>query len=165
MLMPGQKMYQENKLDTGSDSPQGGLDGYDMKFSDEGRETVNGVSATKSKVVMTSKDGTKFGGFAWRTDDGIVVKLDALAIEGENKQRVKMDLTDLKIGPQDPALFEIPAGYSALDMGGMMMRGMTGMGEDAGAEGGDESQEGDGDAAPQPKKKWGLKDAMGILKK
>jgi hypothetical protein len=104
MLMPDQKMYRETKLDTSGDDNGGALSDYQVEATEEGRETVNGVSAIKSKIVMTGKDGSKFGGFSWRTDDGVVVKFDAITKVEDRKERIKLDLTDLQVGPQDPAL-------------------------------------------------------------
>ena len=69
-------------------------------------------------------DGKKFGGFSWRTKEGINVKQDLLYKEGNDKKRMMTELSNLRIGRQDPKLFEIPDGFTKLDMGGMM--GMMG---------------------------------------
>lgn len=130
MLMPEQKMYMESPIDGGKPQP-GNMSDYKIEQTVVGPETVNGVKTTKGKVVMTDSKGTKMGGFMWTTSDGIVVKTDVLAMEKGNKMRMKMDLTNLKVGHQDPALFEIPAGYAPMSMGGMfggMMGGMMGGG-------------------------------------
>jgi hypothetical protein len=118
MLMPEQKMYMENPMDDSKPQP-GNMSGYKVEQTVVGPETVNGVKATKGKVVMTDSKGTKMGGFMWTTSDGIVVKTDVLAMDNDKKMRIKMDLTNLKVGHQDPALFEIPAGYTSMSMGGM----------------------------------------------
>jgi hypothetical protein len=90
---------------------------------------IEGVNVTKYKTIATSADGKKFGGFSWRTKEGIQVKLDLLYKEGEEKHRMTTELRNLKIGPQDPQLFEVPPGYTKLDMAGMMggMRAGKGM--------------------------------------
>ncbi len=118
MLMPEQKMYMETSISNNS-RPEN-LSGYKIEQTVVGTETVNGVSATKSKVVMTDSKGAKMGGFMWTTSDKIGVKTDVIAMDKSSKMRIKMDLTNLKVGRQDPALFEIPAGYTRMDMGGMM---------------------------------------------
>lgn len=126
MLMPEQKMYMEMPMDSGRPQP-GNTSDYKIDASVVGTETVNGIKTTKSKVVMTDSKGNKMGGFMWTTPDGIAVKTDILAIGNGNKMRMKSELTNLKVGPQDPALFEIPAGYSPMGMGGMMGGAMGGM--------------------------------------
>lgn len=117
-------LYMERPLDMSS---QSGMDAFDLvEQAEVGQETVNGVKTTKSKVVAVKKDGSgKFGGFFWTTKEGITVKMDMLSKEGDRKMRMTSELTNLKIEKQNPALFEIPAGYTKNDMGAMM--GMGGM--------------------------------------
>jgi hypothetical protein len=98
----------------------------DIQQTAVGEETVNGVKTTKYKVIATKKDGSKFGGFFWTTKDGITVKMDLLSKEGDKKMRMSQELTNLKIGKQDPKLFEIPPGYTKNDMGAMMGGGGKG---------------------------------------
>lgn len=119
MLMPEQKMYMEMSTENKSHRPEN-ISDYKIEQTVVGPETVNGVSATKSKVVMTDSKGHKMGGFMWTTSDKIVVRTDVIAMDKGSKMRMKNDLTNLKVGKQDPALFEIPAGYSRMDMGSMM---------------------------------------------
>lgn len=114
-------MYMEMAMDQ-QDSP----DAHDMDVQQRtamGEEEINGVKTTKYKVVATGKDGKKFGGFFWTTKDGITMKMDMLYKEGNRKDRVAIELSNLKIEKQDPKLFEIPAGYTKNDMGAMMGRG------------------------------------------
>lgn len=96
-----------------------------------GDETLNGVPVTKFKTIATSTDGKKYGGFSWRTKDGINLKQDLLYKEGNDKKRMLIELSNLKVGKQDPALFEIPDGFTKFDMAGMMggMMGREGMGQ------------------------------------
>ena len=84
------------------------------------------MKVTKYKTIATSTDGKKFGGFSWRTKEGINLKQDLLYKEGNDKKRMLTELSNVKIGKQDPKLFEIPDGFTKLDMGGMM--GGPGMG-------------------------------------
>ena len=85
-----------------------------------GDEVLNGMKVTKYKTIATSTDGKKYGGFSWRTKEGISIKTDLLYKEGNEKHRIATELKNLKIGKQDPQLFEIPKGFTKLDMGGMM---------------------------------------------
>ncbi len=98
----------------------------DVQQTAVGEETVNGVKTTKYKTIATMKDGKKFGGFFWVTKDNITMKMDLLYKEGDKKMRMANELTNLKIGKQDPKLFEIPPGYTKNDMGAMMGGGGKG---------------------------------------
>jgi len=110
-------MYLEMSLDRpDAHDPQG----MDVQQTAVGDETVNGVKTTKYKTIATMKDGKKFGGFFWVTKDNITMKMDLLYKEGDKKMRMASELTNLKIGKQDPKLFEIPPGYTKNDMGAMM---------------------------------------------
>ncbi len=115
-------MYMEMPMDASNTS---GMDAFDLvEQAEVGQETINGVKTTKSKVVAVKKDGSgKFGGFFWTTKEGITVKMDMLSKEGDKKMRMTSELTNLKIEKQNPALFEIPAGYTKNDMGTMMGMG------------------------------------------
>jgi hypothetical protein len=131
-LMPSQKMYMEYSLDrpapkTARKDPAD-MAKWDFEETVVGEEVLEGVNVTKYKTIATSTDGKKFGGFSWRTKEGIQVKLDLLYKEGEEKHRMTTELRNLKIGPQDPQLFEIPPGYTKLDMAGMMGGVMGGKG-------------------------------------
>jgi hypothetical protein len=122
-------MYMEMPMDASNAS---GMEAFDIVEQTEvGQETINGIKTTKSKIVAVKKDGSgKFGGFFWTTKEGITVKMDMLSKEGDKKLRMTSELTNLKIEKQDPALFEIPPGYTKNDMGAMMgMGGMPNMDE------------------------------------
>ena len=157
MLMPDDKMYMEMEM------PEGGrkddVSGYKMEGSVVGPETINGVETTKTKMIMTAPDGTKMGGFSWTSKEGINIKVDAIAVDKKSKERFKTELSNLQIGKQDPALFEVPKDYTTMAMGGL--GGMV-TGDDD--EGGD-----DAGAEPQPeepkkKKKFSLKNPLEFLK-
>jgi hypothetical protein len=124
MLMPSEKMYMEHSIAGKSQ----GNDPSQWTYEDTvmGEETLNGMRVTKYKTIATSTDGKKYGGFSWRTREGISIKQDLLYKEGNDKKRMLTELTNVQIGRQDPKLFEIPEGFTKLDMGGMM--GAAGMG-------------------------------------
>ena len=114
-------MYMESPL---AQSNAGGMEDMEiLEQKDVGEETINGIKTTKSKIIAVKKDGTKFGGFFWTSREGITVKMELLSKEGDKKIRMASELTNLKIEKQDPALFEIPAGYTKNDMGAMMGQG------------------------------------------
>lgn len=155
MLRPEDKSYVEMKFP--KEGRKDDLSGYKMETTRVGEETVNGVKTTKNKMIMTAPNGDKLGGFGWISKEGIVVKLDAIAVDKKSKERFKIELKDLKVGKQNPAMFEIPAGYEKMDMsmggiGKMMM-------------GGDDKDAGDKQPQEKNKKKgFGLKDAFDLLK-
>jgi hypothetical protein len=123
MLMPSENMYMEYSIGGG---PSKGSDTSQWTYEDSvvGEETLNGIKVTKYKTIATSTDGKKYGGFSWRTREGINVKQDLLYKEGNDKKRMLTELSNLKIGRQDPKLFEIPDGFTKFDMAGMMSGAM-----------------------------------------
>lgn len=125
MLMPAQKMYQQ--MDFAKAQQQSGATPDDqVEITQLGSETLEGFDCTKYKMLM--KDGSA-GGFIWITQHGIPVKMDMLSKSGREKTRITMTLKNLQIGSQDPQLFELPAGYTAMpSMGGFGM----GMGKGVG---------------------------------
>lgn len=131
-LMPSENMYMEYSLAGGQGQGQKN-DPSQWTYEDTviGEETLNGMKVTKYKTIATSTDGKKYGGFSWRTKEGINVKQDLLYKEGNDKKRMLTELSNLKIGRQDPKLFEIPDGFTKFDMGGMMggMMGRQDMGQ------------------------------------
>jgi hypothetical protein len=158
MLQPEEKTYMEMKMP--EEGRKDDISAYKFDATTIGPETVNGVKTTKSKIIMTGPNGDKLGGFYWKSKEGIIVKMDAIAVDKNSKERLKSELTNLKIGRQKPSLFEIPADYTKMDMGmagiGKMMMG----GDDKDA---DEKQ-------PQvkeekkEKKGFGWRDAVDLLK-
>jgi hypothetical protein len=116
-LMPSEKMYMEHSMgkNKGNDPSQ-----WDFEETVMGEETLNGMKVTKYKTIATSTDGKKYGGFSWRTKEGISIKTDLLYKEGNEKKRMATELKNVKIGKQEPQLFEIPQGYTKFDMAGMM---------------------------------------------
>lgn len=137
ILMPSENMYMEYAM--GQKAQGQGSDTSQWTYEDTvmGEETLNGVRVTKYKTIATSTDGKKYGGFSWRTREGINVKQDLLYKEGNEKKRMLTELSNLKIGRQDPKLFEIPEGFQKFDMAGMMggmggMMGRQGMGQPMG---------------------------------
>ena len=152
-LMPSEKMYMETSISQAKAKDD--LSSYKIEQTVVGPETVNGVSTTKSKIIMTGPKGEKMGGFMWTTRENILVKMDAIAVDKNQKHRFKTELTNLKVGKQDAALFEIPSGYTTMDMGGMgKMMG-----------GGDKDDDNKG-AGSKSKEKggFGFQDAIKLLK-
>ena len=122
ILMPSEKMYMENSMmgkSKGTDTSQ-----WTYEDTVMGEEMLNGMKVTKYKTIATSTDGKKYGGFSWRTKEGISIKQDLLYKEGNDKKRMLTELKNVMIGRQDPTLFEIPEGFTKFDMAGMMSGAM-----------------------------------------
>ena len=133
ILMPSEKMYMEHSM-SGGQGQRNDPSQWTYEDTPMGEETLDGIKVTKFKTIATSTDGKKYGGFSWRTKEGINIKQDLLYKEGNDKKRMLTELSNLKIGTQDPKLFEIPDGFTKFDMGGMMggMMGRQGMGQPMG---------------------------------
>jgi len=125
-LMPEEKMYMEMAMKASSDKTD--MSAYKIEQTPLGQETLDGQSMNKSKIIMTHSSGSKMGGFMWTTNDGILAKIDAIAVDKGSKDRFKMVQTNIKVGKQRDDLFEIPQGFQAMNMGGMgdMLKGMKG---------------------------------------
>ncbi|MBX9658413.1 MAG: DUF4412 domain-containing protein [Nitrospiraceae bacterium] len=137
-LMPSEHMYMEHSLEKAAAQSKGkDLSKWDFEETVVGEEVLEGVKVTKYKTIATSTDGKKYGGFSWRTKEGIAVKQDLLYKEGNEKHRMTTELKNLKIGKQDPKLFEVPEGFTKFDMAGMMggMMGRESMGMPQGERG------------------------------
>jgi hypothetical protein len=156
-LMPSEKMYMEMSIAEAVSKDKTDPSQYQIEQTVVGPETVNGVATTKSKIIMTGPKGEKMGGFMWMTKDNIMVKMDAIAIEKNQKMRFKTELTNLKIGKQDAALFEIPEGYSKMSMGMPSLGALMGGGEK------NESGKKSG-GAEKEKKGFDFMDAVKLLK-
>lgn len=128
LLMPSQNMYMEHSMEKNKDKDPSQ---WDFQETVMGEEVLNGMKVTKYKTIATSTDGKKYGGFSWRTKEGISIKSDLLYKEGNEKNRMMTELKNVKIGKQDPKLFEVPEGFTKFDMAGMMggMMGQKGMGQ------------------------------------
>lgn len=154
MLMPESKTYMESKITDGK--KDGKDERMDIKMETEvmGEETIKGMKTTKRKAVFTASDGSKFGGFSWVTKEGIVVKQHIVAKTGEDKLHMKIELKNLKIGKQDPKLFEIPDGYQKMSAFGMPSMPKTKSGEESEEEPAGNKQEDIKKLIPKIPKLW-----------
>ncbi|MGB8840158.1 MAG: hypothetical protein WCC64_03725 [Aliidongia sp.] len=84
-------------------------DGISALGSPLGTDTVAGLKSARYRLEREGADGSALDGWVWRTLDGIVTKLDGTYTSTKNKQvKATFLLSDVKLGPQDPALFDIP---------------------------------------------------------
>ncbi len=80
-----------------------------------GAETVGGQRATKYKIEHHGSDGSALNGFVWLTADGIPMRLTGTYTSTHGKPiDATLELSNLKLGPQPAALFELPQGMQKL---------------------------------------------------
>lgn len=118
MLMPLGRSYMEMPMGphgmagAAADDPEG-----TVEHEVVGREAIAGQETTKYSFRVTTPEGATQG-FAWVTDEGILMRSEAELVTPETGAapgKIVISLRDLSIGPQDPALFELPADYRKLD--------------------------------------------------
>jgi hypothetical protein len=75
---------------------------------------VNGLATTKYAVDKDIPEG-HLAGSLWLSADGIPMRCDGSFTRKNGKvSRIHWELSHVAIGSQDPALFEVPPGYSKL---------------------------------------------------
>ena len=92
------------------------LDAPDLRRSPVGQETVNGVRTTKYRIDHTAADGSRARGFLWVSAQNVLMRLDGTVSRpgARHGTAIRMELTDLAVAPQAPALFELPPGLVKL---------------------------------------------------
>lgn len=81
-----------------------------------GAEDIAGIRTEKYRIDETAADGSRARGALWLSRDGILMKL-AVSItraHGGRPIEIGMVLSQVERGPQDPALFRLPSGYTQL---------------------------------------------------
>jgi hypothetical protein len=95
-----------------------------LKLTPEGSDPVGGIPATRAHVEGEIGPGVHGEGAIWRTPDSIVVKAE---MTGKPKQaglqgmsiHTTYQLSNLHRGAQDPALFEVPSGWTRQEVPGI----------------------------------------------
>lgn len=119
MIMGTEPAYMELSLEE-TKKQSGNFDGCEMQQKKQGEEKINNILTTQSRVNVSCPDGSAYEGTMWLSKDGIIVKMEATATDGGNKYPFRLELKNVRIGKQDPKLFEVPAGYQKMGIGGMM---------------------------------------------
>jgi len=114
-LAPDDKLYVESSLDEALGrvpGPAGKPREAQLTVTALGSETIDGLHATKKKVSGKEGDGSPVEGTVWMSDQGIVLRAESDIVDEDGKHHMlRMELKNLRIGPQNSTLFEIPAGY------------------------------------------------------
>lgn len=96
---------------------------YKVETTEVGKETVDGHSCVKNKVLVTDEQGRKLESTVWNASDlkGFPVKIESV----QNSTPVTMIFRDIKLSKPDASLFEAPANSTKYtDMMTMMREGM-----------------------------------------
>ena len=121
LLMPEMRLAIETDL-SGLSLTQALLGGSDrLKSTSMGPDTVEGTRTTRWRIETSDPKAGWFRGFVWSTERGVVMKIEG---EGENRGRrglVNLLFRNVKVGPQDAALFEPPADFRRLPVSDAML--------------------------------------------
>ncbi len=113
MLMPQEKMYMEQPVDTGTAARTGGEMPGEIERRSLGKETVNGVASEKFLIRYAAPGAGEQSVYQWLGEQGMPVKTSAV------DDTWSVEFTDVKIGPQSEALFEPPSDYKRFEMPNM----------------------------------------------
>lgn len=118
VLMPDEKMYMEQPIDLRTAvSMREKVDGeIDRKM--EGNEIINGRSTAKYRVTFET-NGKRESVFQW-IDESAHIPVKTAAIDGTWSSEFR----NIRLGPQNRELFEIPDGYNSMSLGVPDMKGM-----------------------------------------
>lgn len=113
-------MYMETSIDQpgmmGERDPIPDTDSI-VEFEEVGQEEINGWPTTRYHVI-TMDEGQRAEGDFWVTEHWIPIRMEFNSSE-QPGETMSMEIRDLLIVEQDPALFEVPAGATKLmGMGG-----------------------------------------------
>ena len=87
----------------------------DVLGAPAGTERQGGVATTKYRVDHRAADGTRMVGFVWLAQSGIPMRGEGSVIEASGKRTpVSWTLSNVRIAPQDPTLFQPPDSYYRL---------------------------------------------------
>jgi hypothetical protein len=120
LLVPEQKLAIEIGLENFG-LPAELLTGNGIKQTPVGQETIGGLRTTKVHVerALGQNGNGRFDGHVWTTTDGIIMKIVGSGANQNRSGNVNMNFSDVKVGRQDPSLFELPAGYRRLALVGV----------------------------------------------
>ena len=89
----------------------------DLLSTKLGEETIEGRRTSKYRVEHTARDGTLVDGYLWLTRDGIPMRFAGnYTTPGGKTTPVRLELSHVHTGPQDPALFEVPQNMAKLPL-------------------------------------------------
>lgn len=111
MLMPQEMMYMEQPIDPRTVASTQEKVAGEIERKAEGTEMINGRLTTKYRVTF-EVPGRQESVFQW-IDEKDHIPVKTAAVDGSWSSEFK----NIKSGPQDPALFEVPTGYRKMSLG------------------------------------------------
>jgi hypothetical protein len=123
-LKPNRKLAVEMRMAAAEAAGETGAPGIDIdafygaEATPEGSEIIDGLQTTKYNIKIDGGPDLVVNATVWATDDGIIVKMiGKTSIDADNAPS-RFELKNVQRGPQDPTLFEIPAGLEVFDTRG-----------------------------------------------
>jgi hypothetical protein len=87
----------------------------DLTKTPVGDETIDHIPVTKYRIDKTASDGTHGDGFAWISNRGVLMKLlGTITASNGHKNKIDMQLSNVKEAPQKPELFAVPVGMTEM---------------------------------------------------
>ena len=108
-LMPAMKVFLETEVRPENKNPLVYEPDSIIEFERLGDETVDGHPAEKERMVIQNKGGGKVSMYRWFATD-MAWPIKAEATDGS----WRLYYSDIRLGKQDPALFEPPAGFKLM---------------------------------------------------
>lgn len=115
VLIPKSKLYQQEALPEGE--AQNPIASGSWEVTRASDETVAGIATTKWQVKGKGADNRTFEGFIWTSKENIQVKMEGEAEDEGKKVKVVSELKNLKVGPVDAKVFEIPKDFKPVPKG------------------------------------------------
>jgi len=119
-LLPQQKMYFEMPIPAGAELAAGMKDmmkDVQVKRESLGSEQVGGYLCDKTRMTVT------WQGITSTTIEWAAKELGGFVVKRQDEKLGEItEYKNIQIGPQDPSLFELPPGYTKMNMGGMAQR-------------------------------------------
>jgi hypothetical protein len=108
-LMPGKKLFIELPIRPANKMPLLYTPDKIIKYKKLGEDTIEGRPVTKEKITIQNEGDNPKEFYRW-FDPAIGRPVMAEDINGG----WKLELKDIKMGPQDPTLFDPPAGFRSI---------------------------------------------------
>jgi hypothetical protein len=113
-LMPDEKMYFEMPMPAGAQVAAGMeemMKGVQVKQESLGSEQVGGYHCDKTRTTTT------WQGITDTTVEWAAKELDGFVVKKHDETTGELtEYKNIRLGPQDPSLFELPAGYKKMSM-------------------------------------------------
>jgi hypothetical protein len=120
-LKPSRKLAVAMRMAAAEAAGEIGAPGIDIDAfygADAAPQGSEGLQTTKYAIKIDGGPDLVVNATVWATDDGIIVKMiGKTSIDSDNAPS-RMELKNIQRGPQDPSLFEVPAGLEVLTAGG-----------------------------------------------